>query len=140
MEGVQLLHDVQGLLLGEPNGDIQENCVITRNVTNNYGQKTGWNDLSCDRSQCVVCNISTTPTFEMRGLCFGSQFDAHFGWTGEFSNDSMLYSFRGFSKSILKWNSNEHQWILSLYGNNQSRYSSIVLVMYKISKLESTFS
>ena len=72
---------------GEPNGETIENCVVLR--------RTGrWNDLDCARSTCAICDMQETPVFEMRGLCYGSSFDAHFGWTGETSQITELYSFR----------------------------------------------
>lgn len=45
--------------LGEPNGDRVENCV--------FQGYNGWNDYRCDETVCTVCNITTVPTFTMRG-------------------------------------------------------------------------
>ena len=36
-----------------------------------------------------------TPVFVIRGICDYSQFDNHYGWTGELS-DGEKYNFRGF--------------------------------------------
>ena len=46
--------------------------------------------------------MKTAPVFEMRGLCYGTSFDRHFGWTGVWDPDTEQYSFPGFSKSMLK--------------------------------------
>ena len=101
---------------GEPNGETIENCVVLR--------RTGrWNDLDCGRSTCAICDMQETPVFETRGLCYGSSFDAHFGWTGEMSLSKELYSFRGFSKSIIQWDENQSEWRMSLY-HDESIYAT----------------
>ena len=46
--------------------------------------------------------MKTAPVFEMRGLCYGTSFDRHFGWTGVWDPDTEQYSFPGFSKSMLQ--------------------------------------
>ena len=51
------------------------------------------------------------------GLCYGSSFDAHYGWTGEFSNNTEIYYFRGFADSLLNYDPIKSEWKLSLYTN-----------------------
>ena len=46
---------------------VQENCVVTRDVYNNNGHNTGWNDKSCTALRCAVCQLDSVPTFEIRG-------------------------------------------------------------------------
>jgi hypothetical protein len=60
--------------------------------------------------------MKATPIFVLRGLCYGSTFDAHYGWTG-LRNQSEKYSFRGFSKSMLEWDQRNMEWKLFLYNN-----------------------
>ena len=50
-----------------------------------------------------------------QGLCFGTQFDANYGWTGDLEDN--FYSFRGYSNSILKKDKETGIWKLSLYAN-----------------------
>ena len=59
--------------------------------------------------------MKAAPAFEMRGLCYGTSFDRHFSWTGSWDPESEQYSFRGFSKSIIKWNNEKKEWILTSY-------------------------
>ena len=76
-----------------------------------------WNDLNCQKEACVACQIPTTPVFVLRGLCIGSAFDAHYGWTGDFSPDSEIYYFRGVTQSLLEYDNENSEWRLSVYGN-----------------------
>ena len=46
--------------------------------------------------------MKTAPVFEMRGLCYGTSFDRHFGWNGVWDPKTEQYSFPGFSKSMLQ--------------------------------------
>ena len=46
--------------------------------------------------------MKTAPVFEMRGLCYGTSFDRHFGWNGVRDSETEQYSFPGFSKSMLQ--------------------------------------
>ena len=94
--------------LGEPNGDIIENCIAQRSK--------GWNDYSCNHKACAVCYIPKIPIYTMRGLCFGTQFDADYGWTGN-ETESRYYHFQGFTKSMLTRDVQIKQWVLSLHTN-----------------------
>ncbi len=47
---------------GEPNGDLKENCLEV------FKSNGLWNDVGCERGRCALCNISTTPSFVMRGV------------------------------------------------------------------------
>ena len=51
------------------------------------------------------------------GLCSGSSFDKHYYWTGEYSKDTELYYFRGFSNSLLHYEPKKSEWKLTLYSN-----------------------
>ena len=42
-------------------------------------------------------------------------FDAHYGWTGQYSEGSEMYFFRGFKTSLLKYNQSNKEWRLTLY-------------------------
>ena len=53
--------------LGEPNGDIQENCAVVRRKLATNGYYSGWNDKSCTALRCSVCDIDSVPSFQMRG-------------------------------------------------------------------------
>ena len=59
--------------------------------------------------------MKTAPVFEMRGLCYGTSFDKHFGWTGTWEPETEQYTFRGFSKSIINWHDEKKEWRLTLY-------------------------
>ncbi len=94
---------------GEPNGDVRENCIIS-------WEHGDWNDQSCDDPFCVACNVNERPVFIMKGLCYGTKFDIHYGWTGEMApGSSEMYSFRGFSTSYLFWDESRNEWKLTLY-------------------------
>ena len=91
---------------GEPNGNTMENCGI---LSVWWG---GWNDIDCSEKYCAACQIPVTPVFVLRGfnifdiisnelfikiinnlilgLCYGSSFDAHYGWTGEYSKNTEI--------------------------------------------------
>ena len=49
------------------------------------------------------------------GLCFGSSFDDHFAWTGEYSQDTESYYFRGFQTTMLIRDDKLSQWKLINY-------------------------
>ena len=53
----------------------------------------------------------------MIGLCFGSTFDAHYGWTGDYSPNTEIYYFRGVTQSLLSYDTEKSEWRLSNYGN-----------------------
>ncbi len=116
---------------GEPNGDTSENCVLS-------WKHWALNDLSCEAEICGACNLTASPTFVMRGLfllyavesflmlflglCYGSKFDSDYGWTGEMTEAwSEKYTFRGFSTSLLSWESQHNHWKLSLYRYNYAQ-------------------
>ena len=54
--------------LGEPNGDVIENCAVTRRTFTYWGRWSGWNDKRCIDRECSVCQIFDTPRFELRGM------------------------------------------------------------------------
>ena len=62
-----------------------------------------------------------TPVFVIRGICDNSQFDNHYGWTGELS-DGEKYNFRGFSTSFIYWDNNNKFWKLE-HNNNPSLFA-----------------
>ena len=71
------------------------------------------------------------------GLCYGSSFDAHYGWTGEYSENTEIYYFRGFSNSLLVYDQQKSEWKLTLYSNpniyatcNESTYPFGMLNWY----------
>ena len=72
---------------GEPNGETIENCAVLR-------RNEQWNDLFCEALTCAICDMKAPPIFEMRGSCYGTAFDAHYGWTGQMDPVSEKYSFR----------------------------------------------
>ena len=49
------------------------------------------------------------------GLCSGSSFDQHYYWTGEYSKNTELYYFRGFSSSLLNYDPKKSEWKLTIY-------------------------
>ena len=51
------------------------------------------------------------------GLCSGSSFDQHYYWTGEYSKNTELYYFRGFSSSLLTYDPKKSEWKLTMYTN-----------------------
>ena len=54
------------------------------------------------------------------GLCEGSLFDAHYGWTGKYNQDeSEVYYFRGFSNSLLSFDNDRSEWKLTLDSNSE---------------------
>ena len=55
--------------------------------------------------------------FYSLGLPSETKFDAHYGWTGQYSEDSEMYYFRGFKTSLLKYNQSGNEWRLTLYTN-----------------------
>ena len=77
-----------------------------------------WHDTVCGQKICTICNVKSTPLFEMRGLCYGTSFDKHFSWTGEKTEH---YYFQGFSNSIIEWKDDQKEWRLTL-NQNKSIY------------------
>ena len=54
------------------------------------------------------------------GLCHDTVFDVQYRWTGETSENSNKYLFRGFSKSFIHFDVTIQQWKLSLYSTNET--------------------
>ena len=46
---------------GEPNGDQKENCALL------VDNEETWDDISCDRRACILCDIPTYQKFTLRG-------------------------------------------------------------------------
>lgn len=88
----------------EPNGDSKENCGV---LTDGYQMI----DDSCLKGKCPICDIGTTPIFQLRGLCEETKFNKYYGWTGERSVGEK-YNFRGFSSSFLYWDDAIKLWKL----------------------------
>ena len=99
----------------EPNGDRSENCVSINPASKHFV------DSSCDKNNWGACEIDKTPVFVIRGICKYSQFDNHYGWTGEFS-EGEKYTFRGFSNSFLYWDNEKSYWKLE-HNTNPSIYA-----------------
>ena len=97
----------------EPNGDENENCAVMNS--------NEFEDNHCDANFCGACEIDKTPVFIIRGICKYSQFDNHYGWTGEFSEGDK-YTFRGFSTSFLYWDNEKSYWKLQ-HNTNPSIYA-----------------
>ena len=57
------------------------------------------------------------------GLCSGSSFDKHYYWTGEYSKDTELYYFRGFSNSLLNYDPRKSEWKLTNMYTNTDIYA-----------------
>ena len=91
-----------------------KSCATLLTVLNPLGN---WYDVACDLKFCTICNIKSTPVFEMRGLCIGTSFDKHFSWTGNWDNKTEQYYFQGLSNSIIQWNDDQKEWRLMLYQN-----------------------
>ena len=56
-------------------------------------------------------------SFYHSGLCSGSSFDQHYYWSGEYSKNTELYYFRGFSSSLLRYDPKKNEWKLTMYSN-----------------------
>jgi len=89
---------------GEPNGDRIENCVEI-----SY-RDPAWNDVHCSRMSFSFCHFERSPSFKLRGLCYGSKFDDEFTW-GERLKDR-YYFFNGFTDSQLTFDAREEIWTL----------------------------
>ena len=50
-------------------------------------------------------------------MCVGSSFDAHYGWTNEYSDHAEKYIYRGFTSSVLKYDHENTEWRLGVYDN-----------------------
>ena len=83
-------------------------------VLNSLGN---WYDVPCGLKWCAICNMPSTPVFEMRGLCIGTSFDKHFSWTGKWDKETEHYYFQGYSNSIIQWNEDQKEWRLTLNQN-----------------------
>ena len=57
------------------------------------------------------------------GLCSESSFDQHYYWTGEYSENTELYYFRGFSNSLLNYDPKKYEWKLTNVYTNTEIYA-----------------
>ena len=93
--------------VGKPNGDVLENCVDVN------GDRDSWNDIVCHRNICGFCELERAPDVQIRGMCQKSRFDHRFGWIWNFVEGR--HGFRGFTDSLLTWNSTDSMWHIDLY-------------------------
>ena len=105
-----------GMRMVQSTGYVKQ-CAISLIFFHLLG-KTEWHDTGCGRKTCTICDVKSTPLFEMRGLCYGTSFDKHFSWTGEKTEH---YFFQGFSNSIIEWKDDQKEWRLTL-NQNKSIY------------------
>ena len=54
------------------------------------------------------------------GLCHGSSFDAHYGWTGKYSQGTEVYYFNGFKNSLLQYDNEKSQWKITTDTNSET--------------------
>ena len=116
----------------QPNGFRNQNCVAIGPIWNN-----AFGDERCDNTNfCGACEIDKTPVFVIRGICRYSQFDNHYGWTGEFS-EGEKYTFRGFSNSFLYWDNGNNHWKLE-HNTNPLTYAicNTTVGSYPIGKIK----
>ena len=119
---------------GEPNGGPFSNCarivldgrskgkydaINYKNIDYKYwlykiNFSDKWADTSCESKHCVICNMKSTPVFEMRGLCDDTSFEKHFSLTGVWNEKTEHYNFKGYSGSSIKWNNDKKEWRLTL--------------------------
>ena len=69
---------------------------------------------------CTYTILLKKSILVVSGLCFGSKFDAHFGWTGRFAENSNLYTFSGYSKSHISWDKKKKEWRMAMYNDPKS--------------------
>lgn len=89
----------------EPNGEDKENCGIIDS------EKNSWDDVTCSRSFCIVCDLPIHLSFVVRGLCLDSLLDTHYSWARK-SSDNLV---RGYTKSVLEWT--KEGWKITPYNN-----------------------
>ena len=99
----------------EPNGDQTENCIGIDMMNGLFY------DMSCQSKYCSICDVGTSPIFNLRGLCKDSTFDSYYGWTGEMSDGK--YNFRGFTSSFIFWDKVNKLWKIT-NTRNQSIYAT----------------
>ena len=63
------------------------------------------------------------------GLCEGSSFDTHYGWSAIANENSKKLGLFGFTGSILKWDENEKFWKISLH-NDPNKYAKLKPTIY----------
>ena len=94
---------------------IIKSCALLLAIFCSLGK---WYDATCDWKTCAICNMKSTPVFEMRGLCIGTAFDQYYSWTGKLDKETEHYNFQGFTNSIIQWNDDQKEWRLTLYQDN----------------------
>ena len=52
-----------------------------------------------------------------KGLCKGSSFDAHYGLSNEYYNQTENYQFSGFKSSLINYDFDKLEWKLGIYDN-----------------------
>ena len=95
---------------------IVKSCALLLAIFCSLGE---WHDASCAWTTCAICNMKSTPVFEMRGLCIGTVFDQHYSWTGKLDKQTERYNFQGFTNSEIKWNEDQKEWRLTLHQDNK---------------------
>ena len=114
-----------------------QNYLILLLISDKIKSLGNWNDLFCDAKTCAICDMKTAPVFEMRGLCYGTSFDRHFGWNGVRDPETEQYSFPGFSKSMLQVDSFQKDPFVHHIKNMESKqfdYLPITQVIHKLNK------
>ena len=96
----------------EPNGKRKENCVALFHPHDLY-------DAPCNGNYGTICDMTTTPVFNIRGLCQESVFDLHYTLTRKLSTGKKpRYHFVGNSESYLSWDNIQEYWKIVKINDN----------------------
>ena len=96
----------------EPNGKRKENCVALFNPLDLY-------DVPCNGNYGTICDMMTTPVFNIRGLCQESVFDLQYTFNGKLSTGkNPRYHFVGDSESFLYWDDIQEYWMIAKINDN----------------------
>ena len=87
---------------GEPNNwGGNEDCTSLK--------RSGLNDERCENPHCPLLNMTSSPSFQMRGLCPGSAVDVFY--TLILTNETLISkAFLGFKQTKLGWSDKLKQW------------------------------
>ena len=102
--------DYNPWFVGKPNGHVLENCVDAD------GSRDSWNDVICIKKVCGFCELERAPDIQIRGFCETTKFDHRYSWMWDLVNEK--HGFRGFTDSLLIWNSEDSLWHIDLYSTS----------------------
>ena len=105
--------------LNEPNNyGGKEECVELKKIKSTLTNSSwGMNDVSCDKLQCPLCELTPFQQFHVRGICADAQIDSVY-YLMPREKDIFDIVLMGYSATRIIWDASTKNWYLTALGSN----------------------